>query len=125
MKEDKKKRLDRLLLMQKLKYGAMGLGAAAILAGLMFFIGYETEKKVDPIVSRRTVSGAVMDARRGAGRRSGYRLIVRLDDGRSVKSFTPPYMSAIPYRGERVELYEEIHKSARKSWSFARLLGEK
>jgi hypothetical protein len=122
MKEDRKKQLDHLLFMQRVRYAAIGLAAALALGGLMFFIGYETEKKVDPIISRRPVSGAVVDARRGAGRRSGYRLIVRLDDGRSVKSFTPPYMTAIPYRGERMELFEETRKSGRKSWSFKKLL---
>jgi len=118
-KNDFQKRLDRLILMQRLKYSLIGISVVLALASLLFFIGYEQTVHMDKVISSRTIGGTIMQANRVPGRRSGFRLLVKLDDGRSIQASSR--LPQTPYEGEHLVLKELRRKSGLKTYIVTRI----
>ncbi len=114
MNPDVKKRLDRLIFMQRLKIGLIALGIAIAVSALLIFVGYEQTINIDKVVSSTPVKGEIVSIIRGAGRKSGYILSVKLDDGRKVQAVSR--LPRAPIAGERLVLKEAMHESGQKSY---------
>jgi len=123
MKPETKKRLDRMIFMQRLKYGAIAGGIGVALLGFMMFMAYEEEAQVDKVVSNYSVHGTVVQAKIGLGRGSSYNLSVRLDDGRMVKTISQR-SAGIPFKGEQVDLTELVRRSGNKNYVVKRLISQ-
>ncbi len=123
MKPETARKLDRLIFLQRLKYGAMAAAVALGIAAFVLFVAYEEEVRVDKVVAMTKVHGTIVEARRQNGRNGTYRLTVRLDNGRSIKTVSL-LKSGIPYVGEPVDLQETEHKSGRRNYAVTRLLGK-
>ena len=118
MKADVKKRLDRLILLQRLKYALVATGIIIAVSGFLLFVGYEQTVNIDKTVATTSIGGTVSQVRPGAGRKGGYRLKIRLDDGRSVAAVS--FLPGFAFKGERVLLDEIVHKSGRKNFIVTR-----
>jgi len=123
MKPETKKRLDRMIFMQRLKYGAIAGGIAVALLGFMMFMAYEEDARVDKVVSNHSVHGTVVLAKIGLGRGNSYNLSVKLDDGRTVKTISPR-SAGIPFKGEQVDLTELVRRSGNKNYVVKRLISQ-
>ncbi len=123
MKPETKKRLDHMIFMQRLKYGAMaGLAGVALLA-LMVFMAYEGEQRVDKVTARHHVQGIIEQVKRAQGRNNRYKLLVKLESGQRVKT-TSLLSTGIPFKGERIDLTELQHKSGNKNYMVNRLISK-
>ncbi len=118
MNPDVKKRLDRLILMQRLKYGLAAIAIAIAVSSLLLFVGYEQTIHIDSVVATTAMSGTISQVKHGAGRKSGFKLTVKLDDGRSVEAVS--FLARVPFKGERLSLSEITHKSGRKNFTVTR-----
>jgi hypothetical protein len=81
MREETKRRLERALLVQRLKWIAAGAGLAAVLAGLLLLTGLDAD------VEKRHVAGVVEHVAPAAARtaQNGLAVDVVLEDGRRVQ----------------------------------------
>ncbi len=118
MKADVKKRLDRLIFMQRLKYTLVATGVAIAVLGFLFFVGYEQTIRMDKVVATTNIDGTITQIKPGSGRKGGFRLKVSLDDGRSVGAVS--FLPGFPFKGERLTLNEIIHKSGKKDFIVTR-----
>ncbi len=118
MKADVKKRLDRLIFMQRLKYTLVATGVIIAVLGVLLFVGYEQTIRIDKVVATTSIGGTVTQAKPGAGRKGGFRLKVSLDDGRSVGAVS--FLPGFPFKGERLSLNEIVHKSGKKDFIVTR-----
>jgi len=121
LKPEKKKQLDRLIFLQRLRYAAIAGGISLSILAFMLFIGYQEEKRIDKVIATSNVHGTIVQAKRGSGPNVSYKLIVKLEDGRSVKSVSIR-SAGIPFKGEAVDLQEMTRKSGRKNYAVLRLI---
>lgn len=112
MKAETRKRLDRLILLQRLKVGAVATGILLAITGLFVFIGLEEEAHIDKVTASRPVRGVITRTERRPERKTSYNLTVRLEDGREVTTIMV-LKAHIPFKGDRVELNEIEHASGR------------
>ncbi len=115
MKPDVKKRLDHLILMQRLKIGLVALGVAFAIAGLLIFVGYEQTINIDKVIAKTPMKGTIVKVTRRAGRKGGYILQVKLKDGRSVKAFSR--LPRVPFARDRLTLMQATHESGKKTYT--------
>jgi len=118
MNPDVKKRLDRLILKQRLKYGFVAILIIIAVSSFLLFVGYEQTIHIDKVVATTTLGGSVTQVKRGAGRKSGFKVKVKLDDGRQVNAVS--FLARVPFRGERLSVNEIAHKSGRKNFVVTR-----
>ena len=123
MKPETAKQLDRLILMQRLKVAAIASGIALAVLGFVLFIGYEEQARVDKVTATTNIHGTIVQAKRRNGRNGSYQLIVKLKNGRSIKTYSQ-LSAGIPYQGERVDLQEIVHKSGLKNYVVTHLLDD-
>ncbi len=121
MKPETKKRMDHLIFMQRLKYGAMAGGIGLVVLSFMLFMGYEQQAQIDKVTATRMVHGTILEANLARSGNASYNLTVRLDDGRSVKMVSQR-ASGIPYKGEQLDMKEVAHKSGRKNYIVTQLI---
>jgi len=120
MKPQAEKRLDQLIFRQRLKYAAMALSGAFAVLAFMLFVGYWEEKNVDRVIRSAPVHGIIEQARLKQGGSNIYQLRVRLEDGRFIKAYSLR-SAGIPYRGERIDLVEMVHRSGLKDYRVTHL----
>jgi hypothetical protein len=114
LKEESKRRLDRMILMQRLKYGAI-VGAILLALGVFaVFEGYEANKHADKVTGVAEAHGTVQSAQRAYNRNGGYIMHVQLDDGNWVNASST--LSDIPFEGEHLTLNVYTHHSGRKDY---------
>jgi len=123
MRPETKKKLDHIIFMQRLRYAAIAGGIGLALLAFMLFMAYQEEAAVDKVTATAAVHGEIIDARRGHGRNSVYKLIVKLDDGRSVKAVSLLSAGA-PVHGDRIDLNEMTHQSGRRNYSVIRIISK-
>ncbi len=121
MKPETRKRMDRLILLQRLKYGGIALAATLAVLSFMLFMGYEEEQRVDKVTATTNLRGTIVSARRGNGRNGIYRLVVKLENGKSVKTVSQ-LSAGIPWTGEQLEMKEYTHASGLKNYVVTRLI---
>ncbi len=121
MKEEARKKLDHLIFMQRVKFAGMVASIGMTVLGLMLFIGYAGEQKIDKVTTTTAVHGTILQARIQSGGTNIYQLQVKLDDGRSIKTYSQR-SAGIPYKGEQVDLTEMLHKSGLKNYKVTHLI---
>ena len=119
MTPETKKRMDHLLFMQRLKIGLIAAAVIASILGIMVFVGYEQTIHTDKVTSTAILDGTIIDAKRGVSRSAGFKLTVKLDDGKIVESVS--MLPAIPYKGERLTVRQIVHQSGRVNYQAIRL----
>ena len=116
MREETRKRLERAILMQRLKLAVGGLAAALAVASVFWL-----ESK-DAAVENRTVAGVVESVGPLSGKRSFSTLSsnvaveVKLSDGRLAQVVTNKDTS--PHVGDHVEIAEHIHGTGRRTFTW-------
>ena len=121
MKAEHSRQLDRLIMQQRLRRIAIGIGIGVSILAFMLFMGYRQQTNVDPVIGTARRHGVILNVKRMVSGYAAYRLIVRLDDGRAIR--TASMRSAgIPYVGEKLELTEMAHKSGRKTYRLLKLI---
>jgi hypothetical protein len=120
MTPGQKKQLDRIILMHRLKIIVPSIAVAAVMFGTIAWIMTAQTARIDATLEHHKVAGHVVGAARLTGRRGGFKVHVKLDDGREVDA-----MSGVPqppYAGEAVELDAATHASGRVTYSVVRLV---
>lgn len=115
MRTETKSKLDRMLFMRKVKFGAIGLGLAILIGVGLYLSG------LDATVEDRRVAGVIekvgaYNGTNNQGVQNGLAVDVRLDDGREAHVLV--LKSTAPTVGERVEVTEHHHGSGRTTWSW-------
>ncbi len=100
MKPEARKKLDHLIFMQRVKVAAIGGGIGLSVLGVMLFIGYTEEQRIDKVTTSTQVHGTILQAQLQGGSSNSYQLSVKLDDGRFVKTYSQR-SAGIPYKGNR------------------------
>ena len=112
MRDETRRRLERTLLIQRLKWAGMALAVGLVMAGVFTFISADhavekvrvpaTVTKVGPIANKNVQAGLMVD--------------VKLADGRiaevMVNEITDPKV------GQNVEITEHRHATGRKTYSW-------
>ncbi len=115
MREDTRRRLERALLMQRLKWVGAGLaGLAAVAAGL-YLTCLDASTKTNHVPGVVTAVGplngtSTMAVEEGLG------VDVKLDDGRRVHLMA--YKTTDPHVGDHVQVAEHIHGTGRVTYSW-------
>jgi len=122
-KSDLQRRLDRLLLRQRLRIVLLTVAALGGFAAVFAFITYEQTATIDQVVETRYVSGIITGVRRSYSRRGGYSVSIRLESGRDISAISR--LAAIPVRGEHVRVMEIVHASGKKNYAVRQLLPAK
>lgn len=115
MRSETKQKLDRVLFMRKLKWGAAGLGLAILLGTGLYLSG------LDATVETHRVSGVIervgsYNGTNTQGVQNGLAVDVKLDDGREAHVLV--LKTTTPTIGERVEVTEHHHGSGRTTFSW-------
>jgi hypothetical protein len=114
VKEEAKRRLDRMILMQRLKYVAIGGAVLLALGAFAVFEAWEADRHVDKVTGMIEVHGTVGSSQRAFNRNGGFTMHVQLDDGSWVNASS--MLGNIPYDGEKLTLKEYTHASGRKDY---------
>jgi hypothetical protein len=115
MRDETRRRLDRQLAMQKLKWGGAGLAVLACVAGGLWVTG------LDATVTTRQVPGVVEAIGPIVGGstkmiENGLSVDVALEDGRHVHVLA--LKTTDPHVGDRVEIAEHVHGTGRVTYSW-------
>ncbi len=112
MREETKRRLERALMIQRLKWVGMGLAVCLVMAGVFTWISADssvtntrvgaTVTSVRPLPTKNTQAGLLVD--------------VTLDDGRIVEVLVNQITD--PHPGQKVEVTEHRHATGRKTYSW-------
>jgi hypothetical protein len=121
MKPETTRQLNHLIFMQRLKIAAMATGGGLALLALVLFVGYETDANMDKVVKTSHMRGTILQAKRANGRNGNYKLIVKLSNGQSIRTYSL-IAAGIPYSGELIDLNEIVHKSGLKNYVVTRLI---
>jgi hypothetical protein len=115
MRSETREKIDRAIRLQRLKYVAMGCGAAAVLSALMWFTGR------DAIVENKRVSGVITELEAPAGMSTqvvepSVYASIKLDDGRKARVLV--MKSTNPAVGNHIEIAEHVHGTGRSTYSW-------
>jgi hypothetical protein len=115
MRTETRQKLDRMLFMRKVKWGAAGAAVLAFLAGGLYLSG------LDAAVENRKVPGVVekvgpYNGTNTLGTMDGLAADVKLDDGRMVHVLV--LKTTHPQVGQRVEVTEHHHGTGRNTFSW-------
>lgn len=119
MTPDQKRQLDRMIRMQRLKVVVPLVAAAVIVCGAIVWMTAARTARLDATVERHAVTGHVLGKAVLTGRRGGFQVHVRLDDGHEVDAVSQ--MRQPPYPGEAIELAASTHASGRVTYQVVRL----
>lgn len=120
MTPEQKRRLDRMVWMQRLKILVPSVAVVLILGGAYVWVLAEKIGRVDAVTETHLVAGTVAGTPRLAGRSGAFRVHVRLRDGSEVDADSR--LPQPPHDGERVELRASGHKSGRVTYALVRLV---
>jgi hypothetical protein len=120
MTPEQKKKLDRMVLLNRLKIIVPSIAVVVIMFGIIVWMAAMRNARVDATVERHVVAGHIVGTARLTGRRGGYQVHVRLDDGQEVDAVSA--LQQPPYPGEAVELNAAIHASGRVTYNIVRLM---
>ncbi len=115
MRDETKRRLDRQLFLQKVKWAAAG---ATVLCGLavgLYLSGLDASVETHRVAGTVEAVGPLV----GASSRAiedGLGVDVRLDDGRHVH--VAVLKTSDPHVGDRVDVAEHVHGSGRITYSW-------
>ncbi|MBX9863293.1 MAG: hypothetical protein K2Y42_11130 [Hyphomicrobium sp.] len=115
MRDETKRRLDRQLFLQKVKWAGAGLAVAACLAGGLWFSGLDASVKTQRVAGVVEAVGPLV----GGSTRAiedGLGVDVRLQDGRRVH--VAVLKTTDPHVGDNVEVAEHVHGSGRVTFSW-------
>lgn len=115
MREETRKRLERTLLLQRLKWAGAGVGVLAFMAAGFWYTG------LDASVETRHVPGIVasigpLNGTSTQGVEEGLAVDVKLDDGRLAHVMV--LKKSEPHVGDHVEVAEHIHGTGRVTFSW-------
>jgi len=115
MREETRRRLERQLWLDKLKWVAAGVGVLGCVAAGLWLTG------LDASIETRRIPGVVQTVGPLVGAKStaieeGLAVDVRLDDGRLAHVMVLKKTS--PHVGDRVEVAEHIHGTGRITFSW-------
>lgn len=120
MTPEQARRLNRLIWADRLRrWGPTAIGLAALLLGMAYLMG-EKLARIDTVVEAEVLHGRITDAARMAGRRGGFLVHARLDDGRDVEAISQ--LAQPPLEGEEAEIRAARHASGRVTYDVLRLL---
>jgi hypothetical protein len=115
MRSETKSKLDRMLFMRRLQWGAAGVAVLAAVGAVLYVSG------LDATVVDKRVAGVVenvgaYNGTNSMGIMNGQAVDVRLDDGRQVHVLV--LKTSHPTVGERVEVTEHHHGTGRTTYSW-------
>jgi hypothetical protein len=112
MREETRRRLDRLLMLQRLKWAAAGLAGIGLLA-LLFMLTNLDARVEDHRLSGRVERISIPISKNAA---QGVAVDVTLDDGRHVQVLASKAHE--PHVGDRVEVTEHRHATGRVTFTW-------
>ena len=115
MRDETRRRLDRQLALQKLKWVGVGLASVFFLGAGLWFTG------LDATVTTRHVAGVVQAVGPIVGGttqmiENGVQVDVKLEDGHLVHVLA--LKTTDPHVGDRIEVAEHIHGTGRVTYSW-------
>lgn len=119
MTPEQKKQLDRMILMQRLKIIVPSVAVVLVIFGIITWMTAARTDRIDTTVEQHTVAGQVVGTARLTGRRGGFQIHVKLDDGKEVEAISA--LPQPPYPGEEVELSAATHASGKVTYKVVRL----
>jgi len=117
MREETRRRLDRAILIQKLKWGAAAVVAVMVAIGAFYW-----ENRDIAVVATLPVGGTVIHVGQPAGKlnaataQASLQVDVRLDDARVVHLLAPRHRA--PALGDHVTIADSLHGSGRHTFSW-------
>ena len=112
MRDEVRRKLDRLLLMQRLKRGAIAVAAGALLGGLFLLTDLDA-KVVDRPVAGKVEAVSIPNL---ANATKAVAVEVLLDDGRHAKVLVQKEHE--PHVGDRVKIVEHKHATGRVTFTW-------
>lgn len=117
MRDEARKRLERTLLMQKLKW----IGAAVAVVGLVAAIGYFTAldarvATTKPVAGTVVYVGPLIGKYRAVVAENNLQVDIKLDDARVAHLMAP--REKAPKVGEHLSIAEKIHGSGRHTFAW-------
>jgi hypothetical protein len=117
MRDETRKRLERVLLVRKIKWGAAAIGVAAVVIGAFYW------KSLDiMVVTTKPVDGTVVYVGPPAGKyksviaQTNMQVDIKLDDTRVAHLLTP--RERAPKVGAHVEIADHVHGSGRHTFGW-------
>lgn len=120
MTPEQKRKLERMIWMQRLKVLVPSVALVLLLGGVYVWVMAEKFSQVDVTTRTHLVAGTVTETPRLTGRRGGFLVHVRLPDGEEVDAASR--LPQPPHAGEHVELRAASHKSGRVTYALVRLV---
>ncbi len=118
MKEDKIRRLNRLLWQERLKTWLPRVLILIIVAGGAIYLTAQRTARIDRTVESHIVAGKAMCWAKMAGRRGGFTVHVKLDGGDEIDATS--LLPLPPVEGEHVEVRALSHVSGRVTYRVVR-----
>lgn len=115
MREETKRRLDRQLRLQKMKWAAAGVGLLGIAAGGFYATGLDATVETHHVAGVVEAVGPIV----GGSTRAieeGLAVDVKLDDGRRVHVMA--LKTTGPHVGDHVKVAEHVHGTGRVTYSW-------
>lgn len=120
MTPEQARQLERMIWKQRLKVLLPSVAAVLLVFGAFAWITAEKAERVDRTLKSRLVAGKVVGGARLTGRRGGFLVHVRLNDGSEVDALSA--LPQPPVDGEAVELRASAHASGRVTYQVVRLV---
>ncbi|MGE3915969.1 MAG: hypothetical protein AB7F78_09745 [Hyphomicrobiaceae bacterium] len=117
MRDETRRRLDRALLMAKLKWAAVGLAGVAVVAGIAFFQSLDASVKTTHALGGTvTYVGPPLGKYGAAVTQTCLQVDVSLDDKRVAHLLSP--RGGAPTLGDHVMVAEQVHGSGRRTFAW-------
>lgn len=120
MTPEQKRKLERMIWMQRLKVLVPSVAVVLVLGGVYAWVMAEKIARVDAVTQTHVVAGTVEGTPRITGRRGAFQVHVRLQDGNEVD--VSSRLPQPPHNGEHVELRASDHESGRITYALMRLV---
>lgn len=117
MREETRKRLERVLFVRRLKWGAAAVAVAVLIVGGFYWKGLDIS-----VVQTRTVEGTVVSVEPPPGKlgsavtQTNFQIDIKLDDARVAHLLIE--RDKAPKLGEHVKVADHVHGSGRHTFGW-------